>query len=717
MQTIYSQQNTLQLSGDNLQLSALKDESLKLPSKSNNIILKQSQSLPFVYGLAALISALIFGAWWGNVFVQLQSIIFGTHWTAAVNQNLVVPPIPLAAVILLAVGIGVAYVVEYVVSEKKFLYLICFFAIWFFGGALVAHLANVDVLAVPAFFAGILTFFAVQIRPHQHVEKKLSEDIRRLAMSAHLLEGKHAEGRMKSGLAILQTVLPLDEIIVFQLGKHGELVATGRTREDLADELRSKPKHAEWREGISLCDKVLQTGKPAIQKISGTPGAARVAVALVHEGDCLGVLLVRFRENFESADENVLTAFASQLARNFQREGARLQDHQQSFLDVFSPAVAQHRLDLFRLVSGVLIEQQFGSLAFADLADGYAIAYLDGTLAHVNKAMLRAAQMTGDRAKQGDLFDLLGRFKGGVFDDPRIAVRRVMQTGEPYRHEIFFAERGGNTLDLQIALVRQPIEDDSPDGKMGKQAGAPLCFMISVRDVTSQKENEKLRSDMVNLMSHELRTPITSINGFAELLMLEDDLSQESREYLRTISTESQRLSKTLNSFLAVSNLQQSDKRDVIKAPVRLDSVAHEVLLNFQSEARKKRIRLVEQANALLPPVAGDKDLLTKVISNLVDNAIKYSPDRTTVMISFALELDALRFVIEDRGYGIPSYSIGRIWEKFYRVPRDGQDKDETSTGLGLSFVKEVVEQHGGAVFVESEINQGSKFSFTLPRL
>ena len=101
----------------------------------------------------------------------------------------------------------------------------------------------------------------------------------------------------------------------------------------------------------------------------------------------------------------------------------------------------------------------------------------------------------------------------------------------------------------------------------------------------------------------------------------------------------------------------------------------------------------------------------------LLDNAVRYSPERTTVTVTTALEAEVVRVVVEDRGYGIPADSIDRIWEKFYRVARDGQEKDEESTGLGLAFVKEVIEQHGGSVSVESEVGRGSKFSFALPRL
>jgi signal transduction histidine kinase len=100
-----------------------------------------------------------------------------------------------------------------------------------------------------------------------------------------------------------------------------------------------------------------------------------------------------------------------------------------------------------------------------------------------------------------------------------------------------------------------------------------------------------------------------------------------------------------------------------------------------------------------------------------VNNAIRYSPERTTVTVSTALEAEAVRVCVEDRGYGIPAESKERVWDKFYRVVREGQEKDEESTGLGLSFVREVVEQHGGCVELDSEEGRGSKFSFTLPRL
>jgi signal transduction histidine kinase len=419
--------------------------------------------------------------------------------------------------------------------------------------------------------------------------------------------------------------------------------------------------------------------------------------------------LVRLRERFDESDRPLLLAVGEQLARNFQRDEARKRGVEGGFFNLLSTHAAESRLELFGVVSGLLTEQRFGAEVLSEASDGHAVAYLDGTLAYINPTMLKAARLTESEARTLDLFTLLDRFRAGVFDEPSIAVRRVLQTGDAYERELHFAERN-QTLELRIALVTERAEEKESKPQ-------PLCLAVTVRDVTRIKEYEKLKSDMISLMSHELRTPITSINGFAELLMNDDSVPVESREFLSIINNESQRLSRMINTFLAVTQLEAADKQEVLKIPLRLDDVVKETLASLLPVAKRKRIRLVEQPAQRLPPVAADRSLITQVVTNLVGNAIKYSPERTTVTVSTALEADTVRLCVEDRGYGIPPEAVDRVWEKFYRVARDGQEKDEESTGLGLSFVREVVEQHGGTVALESEVGRGSKFSFTLPRL
>ena len=181
------------------------------------------------------------------------------------------------------------------------------------------------------------------------------------------------------------------------------------------------------------------------------------------------------------------------------------------------------------------------------------------------------------------------------------------------------------------------------------------------------------------------------------------NFSLENRAGVRCIST--------------LTQLERKDKQEVLKIPLRLDEVVRETIASLTPVAKKKRIRLIEQPAHRIPPVAADRSLITQAVKNLLNNAIKYSPERTTVTVSTALEAEAVRVCVEDRGYGIPAEAKERVWDKFYRVVREGQEKDEESTGLGLSFVREVVEQHGGQVELDSEEGRGSRFSFTLPRL
>jgi two-component system, OmpR family, phosphate regulon sensor histidine kinase PhoR len=292
----------------------------------------------------------------------------------------------------------------------------------------------------------------------------------------------------------------------------------------------------------------------------------------------------------------------------------------------------------------------------------------------------------------------------------------VLQSGGAYERELYFADRN-QTLELRISLASENDQAHGNGNGNGSHEPHPLCFTIRLRDITRMKEFDQLRSDMISLMSHELRTPLTSINGFSELMAIDETLSDESREFVQIISSESQRMSKMIDTFLKVTQLDRNDKQEVVYVALRLDEVVREVLATIQPSARKKRIRLVDQVNGTIPPVAADKSLITQVLMKLVDNAIRYSPERTTVTVTTVLEAEVVRITVEDRGYGVPADSIDRIWEKFYRVAREGLEKDEASTGLGLAFVKEIVEQHRGSVSVESEVGSGSKFSFALPRL
>ncbi len=617
--------------------------------------------------------------------------------------------------ILILLSMAVGTLAERISAKRLLPFAILSIFLWFVASILAKQFWDTSLMFIPIAFSVTFAILVIHFKKIWLIDTKLTEKLVYLASTGHLLEGKSADLRIESGLKLLKTILPVSEAIVFRREINGDLIPIGRARS--SDQNNSAvARQSSWRENVGLCEEALTDRKTVVSTLDQEKRSARIALPLIYERIVIGVLYIRIEHSFQPDDTMLLEAFCGQLAQNFQRKELRQKNlPHQNLWSSFSTHSAENRLDIISLIHGIIKEQSFSAVASSNLSEAHAIAYLDGTLAYLNRQMRQLAKFGANEFSELDLFRLLDRFKTDVFNDPSIAVRRVLQTGDSFKGELVFPETN-RTLKMEISMVKVPMVDTQSIHETDVPM-KPACFLITLRDISALKENEKLRSDMAALMSHELRTPITSIQGFAEIMLADENIAEDSKEYLTIIANESQRLSKMLTTFLSVSNLEQSDKKDVSKTPVRLDNVVHEVVSEFQETAKRKRIRLVEQANTHLPPIAADKGLISRAISSLIDNAIRYSPERTSVIISTILESDFLRVVVEDRGYGIHASEHEKIWEKFYRVSRDGQDKEEESVGLGLSLVREIVEQHGGNVEVESEVGLGSKFSLKLPRL
>lgn len=621
--------------------------------------------------------------------------------------------------LLLIVGVSISsgFLVSRAGARRSFWILGLGFLALAAASQLASRYLKLDILFAPLALGGISAVLFVQLYRLWLIDSLLTQRVTETSARTDIVEPEVSQNRLTSGLKLLQTILPLEEAIVFQPDDLGKLVPCARARGNPSGSIEAR-RNKVWRRLVELCDQAVKSKEIVVSAAGAIDPFETVAMPISHESHLVGVLLLRLRESFDQSDRRLLAVVGGQLARNLQREEARKKRLDGNLPAFVSARTSGHRLHAFDYLSGVITEQRFGAQVLAEAPDGYALAYLDGTIAYLNQPMISAAGLTPDEAAAIDLFALLDRFKSGVFDEPSIAVRRVLQSGQPYERELTFSNRN-QTLELRISLASEHATANGNGNGNGNGAhdNGPLCFAIRIRDVTRLKEYEQMKSDMISLMSHELRTPLTSINGFAELLAIDDSIPAESREFLQIISNESQRMSRMIDTFLSVTQLERADKKEVVHTALRLDELVREAISTMQPVAKKKRIRLVDQPTGTIPPVSGDKSLITQVLMKLLDNAIRYSPERTAVTVSAVLEAESVRVIVEDRGYGVPAESIDRIWEKFYRVARDGQEKDEESTGLGLAFVKEVVEQHGGSVAIESEVGRGSKFSFALPRL
>jgi two-component system phosphate regulon sensor histidine kinase PhoR len=643
--------------------------------------------------------------YFGWRFGLIPELLYTAHVLPRTESvELLLGPVPVSAIAIAASSLVLGLTINSFELRRSWRYLLGGIVALCGASVLISHLFGLELFVTPLLFSGCLSLLLVQINRLWQLDRQLLNTLFDSPLMA-ADSGPGADQRIMSGLKLLNTFLPLNEAIVFRVDDSNSFEAVARFK-GTAPQALDASANSMWREGVKLCEHAAATAK-LVSQIVGDPKQLTVAVPLLHERETAGVLLIRPAAQLDKDDKLLLEAVASQFARNLKRESFAKNSARNKSFSYFSQRGNRRKLDALSVLKAITVEQRCEAKALAHINDGVAIAYLDGTVALTNSTLLRFAGLPPDSTRQLDLIGLLNHFRTGIFDEPEIAVRRVLQTGIDYAGELA-SDTKDQILSLRISLLR----DQQDNG-----TGEPIGIAVYVSDLGQTKEHEKLKSDMISLMSHELRTPLTSINGFAELLTNDDSIPPQAREFVSIIANESQRMSRMINTFLSVTQLQRSDKQEVLKIPLRLDEVVRETIASLQPVAKKKRIRLIEQPAHRIPPVAADKSLITQAVKNLVHNAIKYSPERTTVTVSTALEAETVRVCVEDRGYGIPAESRERVWDKFYRVVREGQEKDEESTGLGLSFVREVVEQHGGQVTLDSTEGRGSKFSFTLPRL
>jgi two-component system, OmpR family, phosphate regulon sensor histidine kinase PhoR len=243
-----------------------------------------------------------------------------------------------------------------------------------------------------------------------------------------------------------------------------------------------------------------------------------------------------------------------------------------------------------------------------------------------------------------------------------------------------------------------------------------LFFGYSVTIINKQKRLDEIKNDFINNMTHELKTPISTI-GLSSNMLLKTDLSKDPeklKRYATIINKENKRLEVQVNSVLSVAKLEQ-DKLSLSFSTIDMHSIIREAknTFDFNQLENKGEIELNLKATSSL--FYGDIVHLTNVIYNLLDNAIKYSkPDRTLICVTTENTNNSIKIKIEDQGIGIAPENIRSVFDKFYRVPT-GNIHNVKGFGLGLYYVKLIVEYHKGSITVESELNKGTIFTITFP--
>ena len=243
----------------------------------------------------------------------------------------------------------------------------------------------------------------------------------------------------------------------------------------------------------------------------------------------------------------------------------------------------------------------------------------------------------------------------------------------------------------------------------GEREGTILVF----HDLTRLKQLERQREEFVANVSHELRTPLSLIKGYVETLLDGAQNNPEVAErFLKIIERNANRLDLLIQDLLTISALESGRMKLELSA-VGLRALAEKVFTDLHSKADSKNMKLVNE----LPEIVtrGDLNRLDQVLTNLVDNAIKYGRAEGGVTVGGRkLDDGRLEIFVRDDGPGIPAEALDRVFERFYRVDK-ARSRDQGGTGLGLSIVKHIIHAHGGEVWAESELGKGATFFFTVP--
>jgi two-component system phosphate regulon sensor histidine kinase PhoR len=284
----------------------------------------------------------------------------------------------------------------------------------------------------------------------------------------------------------------------------------------------------------------------------------------------------------------------------------------------------------------------------------------------------------------------------------------TITAGKTWRGEVINSRKDGTSYDAALTIT--PVLND---------VGDVINYVGVLHDISALKELDRIKSQFVSDVSHELRTPLTNIRLYLDLLGRATTDPAKTNRYLQTLLRESERLANLIDDLLSLSRLD-ADAVPFEPTKVYINELLSGLVEDRNTLATRRGLQLTIEDEDSLPPVTGDERLLTQVFTNLLTNAMNYTPDGGRIILRTSKRSSAegewIVAEVEDTGLGIPPDEITMIFRRFFR----GQASQKTSaagTGLGLSICKEIIERHKGRIAVESDgtPGNGSRFSVWLP--
>jgi two-component system phosphate regulon sensor histidine kinase PhoR len=361
-------------------------------------------------------------------------------------------------------------------------------------------------------------------------------------------------------------------------------------------------------------------------------------------------------------------------------------------------ALNQMAVQLNEKITTIVEQKNEQQAVLESMVEGVLAVDTDGRLINLNRAAADLFQIHASESTGKHIYEIIN-FRSLVN-----LIKRTLNETSPIEEELTLKRDGLLYLQVHGAVLKNASNE-------------VIGAVIVLNNVTRLRRLEKVRRDFVANVSHEIRTPLTTIKGFSETLLdgAIDD-SKAARGFLKIISKQSDRLNAIIEDLLILARLEQEDESDRVKIAlnqVPLKKVVKSAIKVCQLAALQKEVKINFKSNGNLKPTI-NPDLIEQAIVNLLDNAIKFSPNGSEVKIETIKSNGSIQLSVSDKGTGIPKKHLPRLFERFYRVDK-ARSREQGGTGLGLAIVKHITQVHNGEVVVESKPGKGTKFSIILP--
>jgi PAS domain S-box-containing protein len=337
--------------------------------------------------------------------------------------------------------------------------------------------------------------------------------------------------------------------------------------------------------------------------------------------------------------------------------------------------------------------------------DAIAFVFPDGTFDYIDTRFTEFFAIKEEQIQErnwSEMIPLVGR----IFEDPAEVLQLLANTASDEELEFreMVTQRWPQSRELE--LISRPVIT-----KRGRHLGRLYVF----RDITHEREVDRMKTQFVSMVSHELRTPLTSIKGFTEMILDEDagEINEEQREFLGIVEANADRLIALVNDLLDISRIE-SGRVELKLDLADIDEMMTIVVATMAHLIEEKSQTLEVFVDQDLPQIELDRDRIIQVLTNLVSNAYKYTQVGGHIRLSAERGDNLVRFAVADNGFGISEQDQEKLFSRFFRVDSE-LTREIGGTGLGLNIVKSIIEMHGGEVFLDSDLGVGSTFAFTLP--